>query len=387
MSAADGPSSCETAAPLSAQEAAGVLLPVLSSSRKVLLAVSGGPDSTALLHLAVEVSRSCPRGHGRLVCATVDHGLRPESASEAGQVAGLCARLGVPHRTLRWEGEKPRSGIQAAARAARYALLLDLAQAEGGEVLALAHTQDDQAETVLFRLMRGSGVTGLAGMQAEAVRSGIRLWRPFLGTPKARLVATLDAAGIPFFRDPSNTDVRFARPRLRKLAPQLEAEGLDAARLSLLARRMARADAALEAATDAAQAVCAATWPQAGAVEIHSACFAGLPAEVGLRLLQRAIAQAGHEGPAELAKLEALAAALAAHLEGVRHSAASSAALAFRRTLAGALVSVVGEKIRIGPAPERRKAHLKPVNRATPAAPSLAKEGGGPKLATGRFER
>lgn len=387
MSAAEGASPRKAVAPLSAEEAAGILLPVLSSSRKVLLAVSGGPDSTALLHLAVAVSRACPPGHGRLVCATVDHGLRPESALEARQVAALCARLGVPHRTLRWRGEKPRSGIQAAARAARYALLLDLAQAEGAQVLALAHTQDDQAETVLFRLMRGSGVTGLAGMQREMARDGIRLWRPFLGTLKARLVATLDAAGIRFIHDPSNIDMRFARPRLRKLAPLLEPEGLDAARLSLLARRMARADAALEAATDVAQAACAATWPQAGPVEIHVACFAGLPAEVALRLLQRAIAQVGHEGPAELAKLEALAEALAAHLEGVRHSAALSSTSAFRRTLAGALVSATAEKIRIAPAPERRKSQPKPVNRAAEAAPSLAKEGAGPKLAAGRFER
>src|SRR5262249_33428441 len=146
-----------------------------------------------------------------------------------------------------------------------------------------AHTLDDQAETVLFRLARGSGVTGLAAMARTTSLDGIVLVRPFLDVPKARLIATLRAARTPFFEDPSNRDPRFTRPRLRALMPPLAAEGLDASRLALLARRMGRADAALEAVTREALSTIA-TRPTG--VSADARAFERLPAEIALRFLQ-----------------------------------------------------------------------------------------------------
>lgn len=355
MSAADARLTARAApalegAPLDDAERDTLFTPFLKYDA-VLLAVSGGPDSTALAHLAaawaaVRAAQGLPAP--RLVVATVDHSLRPEAAREAEAVAALCARLGLAHSILVWRGAKPLSGIQEAARAERYALLLHAARAQGIEALALAHTLDDQAETVLFRLARGSGLTGLGAMRPESRREDMVLLRPFLGVPKARLVGTLRQAGISFVEDPSNTDPRFTRPRLRALAPLLAAEGLDAGRLALLASRAARAEAALLAGVEqAAQDLSLAPWGPDGPVQLDLAGFKRLPEEIGLRLLGRAVDFKGHEGPAELAKLEALFAHLAA--------ATTVEPAAFRRTLAGALVAIRGRVLSVSAAPERGK--------------------------------
>lgn len=319
------------------------LLAGFSSYSHILIAVSGGPDSTALLWLAARW-RAARAGGPRLSAATVDHGLRPEAAAEAEAVARLCAGLGLPHRTLAWEGPKPAHGIQAAAREARYGLLLAAAREAGAGALALAHTADDQAETVLFRLARGSGLSGLAAMREVSERGGVALLRPLLEVPKARLVATLEAAGVPFVRDPANSDPRYARARLRRLAPALAEEGLDARRLGTFARRVARLDAAAEAATDDAAARHLTEAP--GARRMAADAFIGLPEEIALRLLGRCIAAMGCEGTVELGKLEALASALRAHLAGQGGS--------FRRTLAGALVAVRRGEVIVTAAPPRR---------------------------------
>ncbi|WP_454918018.1 tRNA lysidine(34) synthetase TilS [Xanthobacter sediminis] len=337
-------SAAEAALPVD-DDARDLLLAGFASFPSILIAVSGGPDSTALLWLAARW-RAARAGGPRLVVATVDHGLRPEAAGEAEAVARLSATLGLKHRTLVWEGPKPAHGLQAAAREARYALLFAAAREEGAEAIALAHTEDDQAETVLFRLARGSGLSGLAAMRAVSAREGHALLRPLLGMPKARLVATLEAAGVPFVRDPANADPRYARARLRRLAPRLAEEGLDARRLGLFARRVARLDAAAEAATDAAAAVHLAAGPQAW--RLAAAAFGALPEEVALRLLGRSVAAMGREGPVELGKLEALVAALRAHLSGAGPEGT------FRRTLAGALVAVRRGEVVVTPAPPRR---------------------------------
>lgn len=317
---------------------------------RILIALSGGPDSTALLHLAVRWRAAS--GAPALHAATVDHALRPGSAAEAHAAGRAAAALGVPHVVLSWTGAKPSTGIQAAAREARYALLAGAARAAGASAIALGHTLDDQAETVLFRLARGSGLAGLAAMRPASQRAGLALLRPLLGVPKARLVATLEAAGIGFSLDPSNLDARFRRPRLRALMPALAAEELDARRLAAFARRAARADAALEAATDAAATRLAPPpWPTGAAVRIDRAGFSFLPEEVALRLLGRAIDHAGTEGPVELGKLEALAGALA----GANGAASATGAAPFRRTLAGALVAVRGSDLVVCPAPPRRE--------------------------------
>lgn len=336
----------------------------LADHPAVLLAVSGGPDSTCLLHLAVRWRARNPQGP-KLFAATVDHGLRPAAAQEATQVARMAGELGVPHRILDWQGAKPERGLQEAAREARYALLAAEANRVAASALVLAHTRDDQAETVLFRMARGSGLSGLAGMHSRSTRDGVVLLRPFLDLPKARLLATLDAAGIGYANDPSNFDARFARPRLRALAPALASEGLDAQRLARLARRLARADAALETATDSAQLALASA--DASGIVLAGAAFAALPEEIALRLLGRCIAAKGNEGPVELAKLELLVAGATAAL--------TQPAAPFRRTLAGASVTVRNGRVFVSTAPPRRSAEGIASNSSAEKAAVLGKTG------------
>jgi tRNA(Ile)-lysidine synthase len=344
---------------VSAAEAAA-LLASLKSAPALLLAVSGGPDSTALMLIAARWRRALAHGP-TLFAATVDHRLRPESAAEARAVGKLAHGLGIPHEILRWTGNKPATGLQEAARAARYRLLAGAARAVGAAYILTGHTLDDQAETVLLRMARGSGMTGLGAMLRQTPlaedrdgappgrrRNEAQLWlvRPLLDLPKARLLATLAAEGIAAADDPSNRDPRFTRARLRGLLPMLAGEGLDARRLALLARRLQRADAAIERAVDAAEA--AASQP-GGAIRFDAEKFIGLPAEVGLRLLGRAIAGAAGESPARLGRLEALYEALA------RSGTAPAGRDRLRRTLAGALVTLTREALTIERAPPRSR--------------------------------
>jgi tRNA(Ile)-lysidine synthase len=319
----------------------------------LVVAVSGGPDSTALLLLAARWAKRHKKPP-RLLAVTIDHRLRAEAKTEAAAVKRLARQLGLPHRTLRWRGEKPASGLQQAARTARYGLLAQAAAGAGLAHVLTAHTLDDQAETVLFRLARGSGLTGLAGMAPVSLIPGagrdgrIFLVRPLLAVPKSRLVATLRAAGVAYKEDPSNSDPRFARTRLRALLPALAGEGLDAHGLSRLAARMRRAEAALEFAVAAAHAALAPPpWPHRGPIAFGRAQYADLPAEVALRLLGRAIAHAGDEGPVELGKLEAL------------YEALRQAPGRLRRTLAGALVTLDAERLAVERAPARRSAAMR----------------------------
>ena len=276
----------------------------------LVLAVSGGPDSTALMLLAARW-RDSLKTKPKLIAVTVDHGLRKESKGEAAAVARLARKLNIAHRTLRWNGRKPSTGVQEAARAARYRLLGDAARKAGAAHILTAHTLDDQAETVLIRMTRGSGLTGLGAMTRTlpcllTATSTIVLVRPLLDIPKARLIATLDVAKIPYADDPSNRDPRFTRARLRGLMGALAQEGLDASRLAQLARRLKRAEGAIEAAVDRAMAELAVELAPSGSLSIEARRFAELPAEIALRLLGRAVARAGDEGPVELGKLEAL---------------------------------------------------------------------------------
>jgi tRNA(Ile)-lysidine synthase len=329
-------------------EEASALFDGLAGLRGLLLAVSGGSDSTALLVIAARWAKKRKRAP-KLLAVTVDHGLRPEARREAAMVKRLARRLGVPHRTLRWRGRKPKTGLQEAARIARYSLLAQAAVRAGYEHILTAHTLDDQAETVLLRLARGSGLTGLAGMaHASALPVGaetaIFLVRPLLRIPKSRLVATLKAAGIGHSEDASNRDPRFTRARLRMLMPALAREGLDARGLMRLAMRMRRAEATIEFAVGAARAALApGPWRERGPIVFDVAHFRDLPAEVALRLLGRAVAQTGDEGPVELGKLEQL-------YEVLRQSRPP-----LRRTLAGALITLAAERLTIERAPARRR--------------------------------
>lgn len=318
----------------------------LETAKGLVLAVSGGPDSTALLVLAARWRAALGKAP-KVVAVTVDHGLRKESRAEASAVKRLATRLDVTHLTRRWSGAKPSTGLQDAARRARYRLLIETARRAQADHILTAHTLDDQAETVLFRLARGSGIAGLAGMARESTLEGVTLVRPFLYVPKARLTATLAAAGIGYVDDPSNRDPRFTRPRWRMLMPALAQEGLDASRLALFARRMARADAAIEAATELAAASVTCEPRQDAFMRLRSVEFGKLPAEIAIRLLGRVIDRVGDEGPVELGKLEALYEALAAAL-------AQTPAAPFRRTLAGALMTLSGPVLEVARAPARR---------------------------------
>ena len=336
--------------PVAADDAAA-LFADLSEAPVIILAVSGGPDSTALMWLAARWRAKRKRGP-KLIAVTVDHGLRAESAREARAVARLARKLKIEHRTLRWTGKKPKTGIQQAAREARYRLLGAAARNAGAGHILTAHTLDDQAETVLFRLARGSGIAGLRGMArlSPLPASGEEepaILRPLLTVPKCRLLATLAAAKVAFADDPSNRDPRFTRPRLRELMPRLAAEGLDAARLARFARRMARADRAIERAVDEAIKRLSSTDTR---FTILSSEYVSLPAEVSLRLLGKAIGAVGNEGPVELGKLEVLQAALDATLAGTGRAAR------FRRTLAGAAVTFSAGVVSVERAPARRAA-------------------------------
>jgi tRNA(Ile)-lysidine synthase len=333
--------------PISADEA-DALFGDLAASSGLLLAVSGGPDSTALLWLAARWRRKL-KTKPKLVAVTVDHGLRKESKREAAAVGRLAKTLGVAHRVVTWTGAKPSSGIQQAARQARYALLARAAKKAGVTHILTAHTLDDQAETVLMRMARGSGISGLGGMARTSGLGGLVLARPFLDIPKARLVATVTAAKIPYAEDPSNTDPRFTRARLRPLLARLAQEGLDAYRFALLARRLRRADAAIETEVDRAMA--ALDVKDDAPARLPAADFARLPPEVALRLLGRLVTRWGNEGPVELGKLEALAAAALL-------AAAQPQKTPFRRTLAGALVTVAGLELQVERAPPRRPQSL-----------------------------
>lgn len=329
------------------------LFRALADSPALVLAVSGGPDSTALLWLAARW-RDALEGPPKLIAVTVDHGLRKESAREALAVKRLAGKLKVGHHTLRWTGRKPKTGIQEAARNARYRLLAAAAKRAGANHVLTAHTLDDQAETVLFRMARGSGLSGLVGMRqlARVPVSGVAdvlLFRPFLDVSKTRLTATLRAARVDYAEDPSNLDPRFARPRLRALMPALAQEGLTAERLVGLARRVDRAEDALWDAVDRAQfALCPGRWPDGGPVSMDPRAFCDLPVEIRLRLLQRLITLMGTEGDPELRKLEALEAALPIEI------AFENLPQRFRRTLAGALVTLTADTFTVERAPARR---------------------------------
>jgi tRNA(Ile)-lysidine synthase len=348
-------------APVSDAETAA-LFGDLAACPVLVLAVSGGPDSTALLLLAARWRDALEHGPA-LTAVTVDHGLRPEAAREAAAVKRLAQSLNVTHRTVRWRGDKPATGVQEAARAARYRLLAKTARAVHARHVLTAHTRDDQAETVLHRILRGSGVAGLAGMarvtpldaqsglpckEPTAAGSPLFLVRPLLVLAKSRLIATVRAAGVGYADDPSNLDPRYTRPRLRRLFAEFAGEGLDAERLAVLAARAARADEALEWAASEAQRIVGLPGDgDPACVRFDAARLAALPPEIALRLVYRAVARLGVEGQPELAKLEALMRALSAAIGG-------RAPAALRRTLAGALLTLCDGTVTITPAPPRR---------------------------------
>lgn len=291
------------------------------------LAVSGGADSTALLLLAERWVR-LGAGRPELLVLTVDHGLRPESAGEAAGVAAIAGRLGLACRVLRWEGPFPTSDIEGAAREARYSLMIAAAKSAGATHLATAHHRDDQAETFLMRLARGSGVYGLASMATEIERDGVRIIRPLLALTHAELELNVLTACSPLVTDPHNFDPFFARSRMRALMPLLAAEGLDADTLAATANRMRRTAAAIDHYAQRLFERAAIVDPM-GSVRLRLEDWQAEPEETRLRSLARILRAVG--GAPYTPRLESLRLLASAMMD-------PPAPERFQRTLAGVVV-------------------------------------------------
>jgi tRNA(Ile)-lysidine synthase len=263
----------------------------LAEFKRIALAVSGGPDSLALMLLAAEYAQ-LTGGHGRFAVYSVDHGLRSEAAAEVAFVVREAGRLGFFARGLTWDGEKPATGIQEAARLARYRLLAAAMQHDGAEVLVTAHHLGDQAETVLMRLAHGSGIEGLRGMDYFAEIGGLRIVRPLLAIDPLDLRAVVDRAGLVPVADPSNADLDYERVRWRQMLPQLAALGLDPRRLGKFAERMRDAESALIAMT--AEAVSHVAFSDDGQEAVFSRdLLMRLPRTIAVRLVAHTLQRVG----------------------------------------------------------------------------------------------
>ena len=302
------------------------------------LAVSGGGDSLAMLHLAVRAGLP-------VRAVTVDHGLRAESAAEAAMVARLCAGLGVPHDTLLWQGWDGKGNLQDQARQARRRLIAAWARGAGLGAVALAHTQDDLAETFLMRLARGAGVDGLSAMSPRWSEGGVVWLRPLLAASRQGLRDVLRAEAVTWVDDPSNDMDRFDRVKARKALLALAPLGLTPATLAGVARHLAEARTALESATDTAAA--ALLQPDGGAICIAEG-WRDLPDEIARRLLLRVIqtiapAPYAPRGPAVTRLRDALLHNRPAALAGCRFLCAKTGLRAFREAKA-----VAGLRVPVG---------------------------------------
>lgn len=279
---------------------------LLKPQVQLALAVSGGPDSIAMLLLASEARP------GLIEAATVDHGLRPESRAEAEMVAELCGRLGIPHKilTATWD-EKPESAIQERAREMRYRLLGEWAREAGIGALLTAHHLDDQAETFLMRLSRGAGAKGLAAMRALSFGPKLSIVRPLLGWRHSELEAVCAAAGVEPVQDPSNDDEQFERVRIRRALAT--ADWLDPAAIGRSAGHLGEADRALHWATTL-------EWKRGvtrqGAQIVYRPSDA--PREIRRRIIRRALLALATEGGGAEPRGRELDGLLAALVSGKR---------------------------------------------------------------------
>jgi tRNA(Ile)-lysidine synthase len=259
----------------------------LRDASGLVLAVSGGPDSTALMALVARWKSRPP-----VLVVSVDHGLRPEAAEDARLVAENAAKLGLPSRIMRTPERRESGNLQDWGRRARYACLAEAAREAGFDTIVTAHHREDQAETFLLRLARGSGVYGLAAMAEESDFESLRLARPLLRVARARLAEVAAEAGLAVTADPSNEDVRFDRVKLRKLMPVLAEHGLDASRLADTAGRLRRAASAIDHYVGALlkEHFSADSF---GVVRGRVAALAEAPDEVGLRALALILTSVG----------------------------------------------------------------------------------------------
>lgn len=280
----------------------GLIRDRLPAGETIGIAVSGGGDSTALLHLALAAGL-------RVEAVTVDHRLRPESAAEAAGVAEDCAGLGVPHAVLVWEHGPVAGNLMDAARRARLGLILAWARGRGIRHVALGHTRDDQAETLLMGLSRQAGIAGLSGMRRRWDEAGVTVHRPLLDAGRAELRDWLRAKGIGWVDDPTNDDPRFSRVRARRVVAALGPLGITAEGLASVAAHLAEAQEALAVQVRAAAAN---VRPAAGALQIGVGLWER-PAEVRRQVTLTALRWLnGADYAPRSAEVERLIAAMAA---------------------------------------------------------------------------
>lgn len=327
-----------TAGPL---DPAAIFAPLDDFSR-LGLAVSGGADSLALMLLAARYAAT-PEARQRIFVYSVDHGLRPEARDEVAFVVAEAQKRGFHARPLRWEGEKPETGIQQAARKARYTLIAQAMEADEVPVLLTAHHLVDQAETVLMRLAHGSGIEGLRGMDYYSELGDLRVVRPLLHVDPDQLRAIVAEAGLTPVADPSNADLDYERVRWRQAMPMLASLGLEPTRLSRFADRMRDADRALEQVASRALADEIGISPAPGERRLRRAWLRALPHAVAIRVLQRVLDDVGGgQKPHALGAVEALTDRL------IRETC--------KTTLHGCVIHADGETIFILPEPGRAAA-------------------------------
>jgi tRNA(Ile)-lysidine synthase len=310
----------------------------LADFRRLALAVSGGPDSLALMLLAHEYAVATGV-RDRFIVYSVDHQLRPEAAGEVRFVIEQAHRLGFPARALKWDGDKPATGIQEAARIARYRLFAEALRQDQAEAIVTAHHLGDQAETVLMRLAHGSGLEGLRGMDYVTDVGDLTIVRPLLRIDPEELRAVVAEAGLTAVADPSNSDLDYERVRWRKMLPALAELGLDARRLSRFADRMRDAESALVAMTaEAMSMVEFATGDEEAALSRD--LLMRIPRAIAIRVVARVLDRVGGgQKPHALAAVEGLTDRL------IREPV--------RTTLHGCLVRSGGKTIRIVREPGR----------------------------------
>lgn len=276
----------------------------LPAGKKIAVATSGGADSMALMHL-------CAAAGLPVVALTIDHGLRPESAAEAKMVARAATKIGAAHHTLHWVGDKPTTGIEESARAARYDLMLNFCRENGIEVLMTAHHADDNIETFLMNLGRGSGLYGLGGLRARQMRGNVMIARPLLGIKKQVLRDWCIQNEIPFVDDPMNEDEKFLRVKIRKNRHILNDRlGITDKRILLAISSLARARHAAEQNVDSLISDCAT----GTGAEILADLFFDLPDESQLKFLSAALQRVGGaEYPPRLDSVRRVLASLGAN--------------------------------------------------------------------------
>ena len=214
----------------------------------IAVGVSGGADSLALAVWAAENAEECGV---KIVAITVDHKLRAESTSEAKYVGKIMQNIGIEHHILTWEGEKPDTGIEEAARIARYNLLKNYCFANGIQSLMVAHHQLDQAETFFMRLQRGSGLDGLCGMSPVSYYEGLRILRPFLQIPPQKLKDFLNKRKIAWIEDSSNRNEDFLRVKIRNFLPIFsEKTGIEIEKITKTMETLARSKAYIDNQTE-----------------------------------------------------------------------------------------------------------------------------------------